>query len=405
MRGGLGDTAQCAPGEDACPLGSCEGAWSICNANCTKTYDVTAEATGDGADCPADDGEEADCSPGEGSPLFRHRLRWRFTGCDASCLTQTYSVAVEASGSGGACPSRPAGLARALSPPASSHPNRPKQGCLLFGAFDKCSNETHLAALGQSRAECMAEELGWTTAQVIGAIVGFFAVVILLLLIVCFLLCKLEHHFCHPEHWLWDHSCGRCIHQLGGSVRFHPSEGWVGEQEKEDKDGAVDGKISGDVEGNGKDVAPPEKEEQEDEADEKKTEQQATSKAEPAASAAEVSRAPVHLLVERAEQRACLQARQARLEEMARSLSVRWRKTHVPRACAFVADGGMHPSFCAINRSSQPRCQCRAAPQSDPPSTAAAETAAAAPSEAPPAEARHLLQHLAEHGRAAALGV
>eukprot|EP01045_Picozoa_sp_COSAG04_P009863 COSAG04_NODE_587_length_12330_cov_4.053552_2_plen_172_part_00 len=170
----------------------------------------------------------------------------------------------------------------------------------------------------------MAEELGWTTAQVTGAIVGFFAVVILLLLTVCFLLCKLEHHFCHPEHWLWDHSCGRCIHKLGGSVRFHPSEGWVGEQEKEDKDGAVDGKISGDVEGNDKDVRPPEEEDQADETDEKRTEEeeteeQATSKAEPAASAAEVSRPPCISLVEWVDQRACSQAaRQARLDEMAR---------------------------------------------------------------------------------------
>ena len=289
-----GDTAQCAPGEDACPLGSCEGAWSICNANCTKTYDVTAEATGDGADCPADDGEEADCSPGEGScPVPDIDCVGGFTGCDASCLTQTYSVTVEASGSGETCPI-PAGRARSCAVSTCVIASESQTVFDAFSAFDKCSNETHLAALGQSRAECMAEELGWTTAQVIWAIVAFFAVVILLLLIVCFLLCKLEHHFCHPEHWLWDHSCGRCIHKLGGSVRFHPSEGWVGEQEKEDKGGAVGGKISGDVEGNGKDVAPPEKEEQEDEADEKKTEQQATSKAEPAASAAEVSRAPVH---------------------------------------------------------------------------------------------------------------
>ena len=52
---------QCSPGQDLCPVGSCQGSWSICQADCgNKTYSVTVPATGGGASCPAIDGASDD---------------------------------------------------------------------------------------------------------------------------------------------------------------------------------------------------------------------------------------------------------------------------------------------------------------------------------------------------------
>ena len=38
---------RCSPGEDLCPVGSCQGSWSVCQGDCgNKTYSVTVAATG-----------------------------------------------------------------------------------------------------------------------------------------------------------------------------------------------------------------------------------------------------------------------------------------------------------------------------------------------------------------------
>ena len=45
----------------------CVGGWSTCDASCSKTYNVTSEAVGTGAACPVATGFTADCDPGEGA--------------------------------------------------------------------------------------------------------------------------------------------------------------------------------------------------------------------------------------------------------------------------------------------------------------------------------------------------
>ena len=45
----------------------CVGGWSTCDASCSKTYNVTSEAVGTGAACPVATGSTADCDPGEGA--------------------------------------------------------------------------------------------------------------------------------------------------------------------------------------------------------------------------------------------------------------------------------------------------------------------------------------------------
>ena len=111
---------------------------------------------------------------------------------------------------------------------------------VVMQAFDVCRNETYRAMMNASRAECLAAELGWTTAQVIGAIVAVVAGTFLVLVLVCCIFCKIEHQFCHPEHWLWNHSCGKAIHAF--CECFHPGAGWGGEQDGDDaKTGDVEG--------------------------------------------------------------------------------------------------------------------------------------------------------------------
>ena len=111
---------------------------------------------------------------------------------------------------------------------------------VVMQAFDVCRNETYRAMMNASRAECLAAELGWTTAQVIGAIVAVVAGAFLFLVLVCCIFCKIEHQFCHPEHWLWNHSCGKAIHAF--CECFHPAVGWDGKQDGDDaKTGDVEG--------------------------------------------------------------------------------------------------------------------------------------------------------------------
>ena len=95
-------TAQCSPGEGACPAGSCVGSWSSCLDDCSnKTYSVTT-ATGQGAPCPAADGESDFCAPGEGACPLDIDCVGAWSECDENC-TREYSVLEERSGNGAAC--------------------------------------------------------------------------------------------------------------------------------------------------------------------------------------------------------------------------------------------------------------------------------------------------------------
>ena len=44
----------------------CVGSYSTCNEMCVKTYSITRESIGSGEECPAEDGDIAQCQPGEG---------------------------------------------------------------------------------------------------------------------------------------------------------------------------------------------------------------------------------------------------------------------------------------------------------------------------------------------------
>ena len=57
----------CNPGEGTYPPDiDCVGEWSSCN-DCIKTYIVSTEQSGNGAECPLSDGLSSPCEPGEGS--------------------------------------------------------------------------------------------------------------------------------------------------------------------------------------------------------------------------------------------------------------------------------------------------------------------------------------------------
>ena len=98
-----GSTAQCSPGEGACPAGSCVGSWSSCLADCSnKTYSVTTAATGGGVPCPAEDGATDFCAPGEGACPADIDCVGAWSECDENC-TREYTVLEEQSGNGAEC--------------------------------------------------------------------------------------------------------------------------------------------------------------------------------------------------------------------------------------------------------------------------------------------------------------
>jgi hypothetical protein len=64
-----GQTMACQPGEGLCPLVynvDCVGAYSMCGVDCLKQYAISTHPEGNGAVCPADDGQTMACQPGEG---------------------------------------------------------------------------------------------------------------------------------------------------------------------------------------------------------------------------------------------------------------------------------------------------------------------------------------------------
>ena len=99
-----GSEAECAAGEGACPPNvDCVGSYSACDALCEKVYSVSVPQSGNGTDCVAADNSTAQCSPGEGAcPAGSCVGSW--SSCLDDCSNKTYSVTTAATGVGAPCP-------------------------------------------------------------------------------------------------------------------------------------------------------------------------------------------------------------------------------------------------------------------------------------------------------------
>ena len=100
-----GATRACNAGEGSCPVeeGDCVGSWSSCSADCgDKTYSISTQRTGSGAECPAVNGATEACMAGEGDCPADVDCAGAWSTCDASCQ-KLYSVSTQQSGVGAAC--------------------------------------------------------------------------------------------------------------------------------------------------------------------------------------------------------------------------------------------------------------------------------------------------------------
>jgi hypothetical protein len=94
----------CEAGEDECPANvDCVGSWSVCDVMCSaKAYSIARPQSGTGAACPAAGGALAACAPGEGQCPPNVDCIGDYGPCNAQC-TKTYEVFIEKSGNGNSC--------------------------------------------------------------------------------------------------------------------------------------------------------------------------------------------------------------------------------------------------------------------------------------------------------------
>ena len=99
------DTLPCSGGMGLCPPDiDCVGIWSNCTALCEQSvFNVTRNATGNGAPCEALDRARRSCAPGEGECPLDTACAGAWSLCEPTCADAQFSIAVNQSGQAQHC--------------------------------------------------------------------------------------------------------------------------------------------------------------------------------------------------------------------------------------------------------------------------------------------------------------
>jgi hypothetical protein len=98
-----GTSGACGYGEGQCVADiDCVGDFGNCRVRCRKTFSITTIQSGNGAQCEHDSGYIGECSPGEGKCPLNTPCEGEWSSCDADCL-KTFTVTTQQGGEGASC--------------------------------------------------------------------------------------------------------------------------------------------------------------------------------------------------------------------------------------------------------------------------------------------------------------